>query len=162
MWSFTGLFFLVFFSPGPFHSLLNCVLPCSCHDHPMSVVNGFHLTNVYFQVASVSYWTPVCPSPESSWLYSSFQPLLHWATQSLQTVTRSAQLSWVSLSLPLSDIACFLSWAYLLYRTEGAGLYIHNEKHESDNFRGPSFNTEDGNMSVFLFIPCDQFYDTCL
>lgn len=26
MWSFMGLFFLVFFSPGPFHSLLNCVL----------------------------------------------------------------------------------------------------------------------------------------
>lgn len=109
--------------------------PCSCHDYPMSAVNGFHLTHAYFQFASVSHWAPVCPSPESS----SFQPLLHWATQSLQALTRFAQLFWLSLSLPLSDIACFLFWAYLLYKTEDAGLYIHNRKHESDNSRGPSF-----------------------
>lgn len=59
MWSLVGLILLIFFSPWPFQSLLNCVPPCSCHGHPISVLNGFHLTHVYFQVTGASYWTPV-------------------------------------------------------------------------------------------------------
>lgn len=92
----------------------------------------------------------------------SFQPLLHWATYSLQALiyqhsSQGSELpsTWSLLQL---DTAGFLSWKETLQNWRRC-LYIHNQKNESDNAQGPSFSTGGWNTNTFLFALCDSFCD---
>ena len=141
MWSLVGLILLIFFSPWPFQPLLNCVPPCSCHSHPISVVNGFHLTRLLSSHRYIQLDTCGVPlqNPLGHILHSGHFCIGQPIPCRLWSDEHSFQGSEApnSLSLPLSDTACFLSWTYLLCKTGVAHLHIHNQKHESDNFWVP-------------------------
>lgn len=108
-----------------------CPPPCSCHGHQISVVNGFHLTYVYFQVTSVFFGHLPCS------LQNPLGCILILATAALGNLfpagfDLSAQLSGVRTAQHLVSALVRYCWLPLL---EGDAakletLLIHSQPEE--------------------------------